>query len=91
MIIRDEYRHAAFGRIYMRDKLIDLPNDERLEILSWIKNLWQLWASANKGRYTIDGAEILQTEKDELNERWQQQKKIFINIGLCEKEGNEQP
>lgn len=81
-IIRDEARHAAFGRVYMREKLPLLCNDEKVEIVGWIKSLWGGWARANEGRYAIDGASILRTEGIELDQHWQFQAKIFKDIGL---------
>lgn len=81
-IIRDEARHAAFGKVYMKEKLPSLAVDDKLEIYEWIKDLWGHWAIANQGRYSIDGSEILRTEKTELNDRWQFQRDVFKKIGL---------
>lgn len=79
-IVRDESRHAAFGKIYMREKVKELSQDEKAEIFEWIKNLWFLWNKANQGRYTIEGSEILQTNAGELDDRWQHQLKIFKEL-----------
>ena len=82
-IIQDEYRHSAFGRLYMKDKLPDVGSEEKQAIFNWVKKLWVLWAGANEGRYAIDGADILRTEKHELDSRWQQQAHILNQIGLA--------
>ena len=83
-IVRDESRHAAFGKIYMREKVKELSRDEKSEIFEWIKTLWFLWNKANQGRYTIEGSEILQTKSDELDDRWQYQMKIFQELQFCD-------
>lgn len=79
-IVRDESRHAAFGKIYMREKVKELSKEEKAEIFEWIKTLWFLWNKANQGRYTIEGSEILQTTFSELDTRWQYQMKIFQEL-----------
>ena len=81
-IIRDEARHSAFGRIYMKEKLQAVGIEEKDAIYTWIKELWKLWGKANEGRYSIDNAELLRTEKNELGNRWIYQEKIFADIGL---------
>lgn len=83
-IIRDEARHSAFGKIYMKMKLSTLDEDERQAIYQHVSKLWYLWASANEGRYFIDGAEILRTESGEIDQRWKHQEKMFRYIGLIE-------
>lgn len=40
IIARDEARHIAFGRLYLRDTLPHLPHTERLAILRWARALW---------------------------------------------------
>lgn len=40
VIARDEARHIAFGRLYLRDALPTLPRNERREIFRWIRALW---------------------------------------------------
>jgi ribonucleotide reductase beta subunit family protein with ferritin-like domain len=81
-IVKDEARHAAFGKIYMREKLTQCDKETKQNIYHWIKKLWGLWVLANQGRYIINGAEILRTENTELNDRWVEQKKILSSIGL---------
>lgn len=39
-IARDEARHIAFGRLYLRETLPSLPRTERLEMFRWIRALW---------------------------------------------------
>ncbi len=40
VIARDEARHIAFGKIYLREILPTLPLRERLDIYVWLKHLW---------------------------------------------------
>ncbi len=81
-IIRDEARHCAFGKIYMKHKLPELPEEERVEIFRWIGSLWQFWNQANQGRYNVEGGEILITDQVDLSERWSKLAAVFVEIGL---------
>ena len=81
-IIRDEARHCAFGKIYMKHKLPELPEEERVEIFRWIGSLWQFWNQANEGRYDVEGGEILITDPVDLSERWLKLASVFVEIGL---------
>ena len=40
VIARDEARHIAFGRLYLRATLPCLPQNEQLRIYQWIRALW---------------------------------------------------
>ena len=40
LIARDEARHVAFGRIYLREALPHLPRSERLALFRWMRELW---------------------------------------------------
>lgn len=40
VIARDEARHIAFGRLYLRETLPSLPRAERREIFHWLRTLW---------------------------------------------------
>lgn len=82
LIIRDEARHAAFGKIYMKQKLPELCSEEKHKILAWICSLWSHWTASNKGRYSIDGGNILRTADVELEHRWNEQMMTLKNIGL---------
>ena len=39
-IARDEARHVAFGRLYLRHALPRIARDERLAMLGWVRALW---------------------------------------------------
>ncbi len=81
-IIRDEARHCAFGKVYMKHKLPELPEEERVEIYKWIGSLWQFWNQANQGRYNVEGGEILITDQVDLSDRWLKLASVFVEIGL---------
>jgi hypothetical protein len=40
VIAKDEARHIAFGKLYLRESLPSLSRVERLQIFRWIKSLW---------------------------------------------------
>ena len=46
VIARDEARHVAFGRAYLRDALPGLPQRQRLDIYIWLRELWQSGVAA---------------------------------------------
>lgn len=81
-IIRDESRHAKFGRVYTTEKLAKVSLEDKVEIYRWIKQIWNLWERANEGRYQVDGADVLRTESKELQERLAAQQQVFTQIGL---------
>ena len=81
-IARDEARHVAFGRIYLRDRLAALPGDERLAIYRWVKELWQACARANSDCRRGGGAAIIQMGNRRLEERWLIQRRALADIGL---------
>ena len=81
-IIRDESRHAKFGRIYTTQTLASVALDDKVAIYRWIKQIWSLWERANQGRYHVDGADILRTESSELQQRLALQQQLFTQIGL---------
>lgn len=40
IIARDEARHVAFGKLWLRQALPELPPDEHVLIHTWLKGLW---------------------------------------------------
>ena len=81
-IWRDEARHVAFGRIYLRDKLAALPFDERVAIYRWVKELWHECARANSGCRPTPGSAIMRLGRDRLNARWLMRHRALIEVGL---------
>ncbi|MEM0946307.1 MAG: ferritin-like domain-containing protein [Pseudomonadota bacterium] len=52
VVARDEARHVAWGKLYLRDSLPHLPRHERLEIYLWSRALWFRAATTMAGKYT---------------------------------------
>ena len=40
LVVRDEARHVAFGRIYLTPAVAALPGAARAELSSWVRQLW---------------------------------------------------
>ncbi len=51
VIARDEARHVAFGKIYLRESLPALALQERLAIYRWVRDIWFDAARSAVGRY----------------------------------------
>lgn len=81
-IARDEARHVAFGKIYLRDKLALLPFDERLAIYLWVKRLWHVCTSVNAGRRGPAASTLIRLGRRRLGERWLEQHQTLIDVGL---------
>lgn len=81
-IIRDESRHAAFGILYMRDKLVELTPADRMQIMNWIQSIWGNWEKANRNRYPDAGAAVLRTSEDDLNRHLADQLLRLKKVGM---------
>ena len=55
VVARDEARHVAWGKLYLRDALPALPKSERLDIYIWSRALWFRAARAMAGKYSAMG------------------------------------
>jgi hypothetical protein len=81
-IILDEARHHAFGKVYLRAKLKQISLAEKVSAYHWIQHIWSIWAGAIQARNRGQDAAILRTSSSELDERFKEQQKAFIDIGL---------
>ena len=79
-IARDEARHVAFGKVFLREKLGGLSAEERVEIYRWIRTLW--FDCANAIRTEMPQAVKLLLGRKWLDERWRQQARALVDIGL---------
>ncbi len=79
---RDEARHHAFGRAYLRHRLAAAGKDERIAIYRWVRRLWQECADATSDRF--DGLESLLLRKrcSTVEGRWQKHAARLQEIGL---------
>lgn len=80
LIARDEGRHVAFGRHFLKESLTDLSLDERLAIFRWIKALWFDCAAAI--RAGMPRTVSLLVGRAWADNRWQRQQQTLLNIGL---------
>ena len=80
VIARDEARHVAFGKVYLRDSLGALSAGERVEIFRWIRTLW--FDCADALRTEMPPALRLLLGKKWMGDRWRQQSHALVGIGL---------
>lgn len=80
LIARDEGRHVAFGRRYLKESLGLLPLEERLEIFRWIRTLWFECAGAIRAEMPLSVSLLVGREWAE--HRWRRQRRTLANIGL---------
>ena len=81
-ISRDEARHVAFGKIYLRDKLKALALDERIEIYRWVQGLWRTCTRANDGCHLSPASVVIRLSRSRLHRRWHKQARALSDIGL---------
>jgi hypothetical protein len=81
-VSRDEARHIAFGKIYLRDRLAALPQDERFEIFRWVRSIWGECVHAAMDHYQIPGVITPRMRRNWMDSRWQKQIKALADIGL---------
>ena len=80
LIARDEGRHVAFGRTYLKATLGALPLEERIEIFRWIRALWFHCADAIHAE-TPRVVSML-VGRDWSDRRWKRQEDTLAKIGL---------
>lgn len=81
-VARDEARHVAFGKIWLRGELATLAPDQRLEIFRWVERLWHDCAVTTIDRHGLPSALIKGLGRRWLEERWQRQRRGLVDIGL---------
>lgn len=87
LIARDEGRHIAFGRHFLKESLAALPLEERLAIFRWIKALWFDCAAAIRAE--MPRTVSLLVGREWAENRWQRQRRTLTTIGLIGRdEGN---
>ena len=55
VVARDEARHVAWGKLYLRDALPNMARKERLDIYIWARALWFRAATTMAGKYSTLG------------------------------------
>ena len=81
-IARDEARHVAFGKIYLKPALADLSLEERIAIFQWVRGLWRDCAEAVAARYLKDRGLMRRFGAIWLDARWRRQLHALQDIGL---------
>lgn len=78
-IARDEARHVAFGKLYLRERLVALAAEERRDIYRWVRDLWHQCIDLdpdNGGRF------MRRIRRDYMTLRWAQHRRTLVEIGL---------
>lgn len=86
LIVRDEARHVAFGKLYLKQQLTGLPAEERMDIYRWIKTLWDDCAAGTLSRFRIPGFVTARLRHNWADEGWAQHSRTLIEVGLVDAE-----
>jgi hypothetical protein len=81
-IARDEARHVAFGKVYLREHLKTLSFEERLAIYRFVQALWDDCAAGMLSRFRIPGFVTQALRRRWVAEGWAQHRRALVDIGL---------
>lgn len=81
-IARDEARHAAFGRVWLRTQIAGWSEVKREETHRWAAALWEGVASTEAHSGTIGGRIFADRRRTVIGERWVRHKAILGRLGL---------
>ena len=81
-ICRDEARHFAFGRIYLKATMGGLDQSQRLDIFRRLKGLWRDTAFGTLDGFWIPGLITRRRRRNWAEEGWQVHLKSLIEVGL---------
>lgn len=81
-VARDEARHVAFGRTYLRETLPGLQQHQRLDIYVWLRELWQNGVSAIIHRLKPPRLLRNTTVGGFLNSNWRERRRDLEGAGL---------
>lgn len=81
-ISRDEARHLAFGRAYLKARLGTLGRDQRFEIYRWLKNLWTDTAFGVLGRFPIPNVILGRRCRTWAETGWLDHRRALFDVGL---------
>lgn len=82
LIARDEARHVAFGKIYLRESLITLSVEERMTIYRFVQSLWKQCAAGILSHFRIPGLVTQALRHRWLAEGWDHHSRALVDIGL---------
>lgn len=86
LIARDEARHVAFGKLYLKQQLKGLPAEERMAIFRWVKTLWDDCAAGTLSRFRIPGFVTAALRRRWVDDGWAQHSRALVEIGLVSAE-----
>jgi rubrerythrin len=81
-ISRDEARHVAFGKVYLREHLKTLSFEERMAIYRFVQSLWDDSAVGILSRFRIPGFITQALRRRWVAEGWAQHRRALVDIGL---------
>lgn len=83
VIARDEARHVAFGKIWLRDALPRLDHEQHALIHAWLKGLWfETMGSVISRLKPFDFVNGPKPWSEWLEENWAMREKEMMNVGL---------
>lgn len=77
-IVRDEARHLAFGRLFLREHLRTIDATERRAIYRWVQDLWR---GCTADRRDIIGLYVT-IRRPVFAKRWAKQNRDLVRLGL---------
>ena len=80
-VVRDEARHLAFGRTYLREHLPHLSVTERRHIYRWVQELWR---GCTLDRRDVIGLYVT-VRRPVFAKRWARQNRDLIRLGLVDR------
>ncbi len=83
-LARDEARHLAFGRIYLRGALPRLGRNQRLEIHSWLKSLWDSVGATTFERLHLPGLTACRRRRRWVDAGWRIHRAQLMAVGLVD-------
>ena len=78
LVARDEARHLAFGRLYLRPHIAELSAGERTHIYDWIRALWHECVYAWRFPVSV----LTWVNRPALAHMWQRHDRALGEIGL---------
>ncbi|MBY0414833.1 MAG: ferritin-like domain-containing protein [Bdellovibrionales bacterium] len=82
LILIDEARHHAFGKMFVPMLAKKHSLQELSEVGFWCKDVWANWTLANAGRYEQAGAEQFKVLEDEIQKRWPVYENELSKMGI---------
>ncbi|MDD9877462.1 MAG: ferritin-like domain-containing protein [Magnetovibrio sp.] len=82
LISRDEARHVAFGKLFLRDTLPSLPPAERQAIYLKVRDLWQATGEGLLSETWAPGFFTRRLRRRWLDDGWRHHLRSFADVGL---------